>query len=86
LDQNALLWEDRADTGFWGWETHRDVLLMSAELELAAWNIRGEKLWSTFVEPPWNYHLDGKTLHIEVMGSIASFPLDVGPPNAFRWW
>lgn len=86
LDQKALLWEERADTGFWGWETYQDVLLMSAELELAVWNIRGEKLWSTFVEPPWDYHLDGNTLRIEVMGAVASFPLYEGPPNAFRWW
>jgi hypothetical protein len=27
LDQQALLWEDRADTGFWGWEKYKDVLL-----------------------------------------------------------
>ncbi len=29
--------EDGADTGFHGWEQHGDVVLMSAELELAAW-------------------------------------------------
>jgi hypothetical protein len=86
LDQKALLWEDSADTGFWGWEKYQDVLLMSAELELAAWNIRGEKLWSTFVEPPWDYYLDGDTIHIEVMGVAASVRLYEGPPHTFRWW
>lgn len=86
LDQPAKLWEDRADTGFWGWERYRDVLLMSAELELAVWDIRGEKLWSTFVEPPWDYRLDEDTILIEVMGAKASFPLYEGPPDAFRWW
>lgn len=86
LDRQSLLWEDYADTGFWGWETYQDVLLMSAELELAVWNNRGEKLWSTFVEPPWSYRLDENTIHIGVMGSVASFPLYEGPPYAFRWW
>lgn len=86
LDQTALLWEDSANMGFWGWEKYQDVLLMSAELELAAWNMRGEKLWSTFVEPPWSYSLDGATIHLEVMGAKASFPLYEGPPDAFRWW
>lgn len=86
LDQPAKLWEDRADTGFWGWERYKDVLLMSAELELAVWNIRGEKLWSTFVEPPWDYHLNENTISIEVMGVKGSFPLYEGPPDTFRWW
>jgi hypothetical protein len=86
LDQPVKLWEDRADTGFWGWERFKDILLMSAELELAVWNIRGEKLWSTFVEPPWHYLLEEHTISIEVMGAKASFPLYEGPPNAFRWW
>jgi hypothetical protein len=40
LDRPAKLWEDDADTGFWGWERYNDLLLMSAELELAVWNIR----------------------------------------------
>src|SRR5690606_11067166 len=46
------LWADAADTGFWGWQRHGDVLVMSAELEMAAWDVRGKKLWSAFVEPP----------------------------------
>lgn len=86
LDPPAQIWEDHADTGFWGWERYKDVLLMSAELELAVWNIRGEKLWSTFVEPPWDYRLDEDTISLEVMGMQASFPLHEGPPAAFRWW
>lgn len=35
LEPTALLWEDSADTGFWGWKKYKDALLMSAELELA---------------------------------------------------
>ena len=54
------LWEDTADTGFWGWQRHGNYVLMSAELELAAWEINGRKLWSTSVEPPWSYAVDGR--------------------------
>lgn len=49
------LWEDAADFGFWSWKRHGNVVLMSAELELAAWDLEGEKLWSAPVEPPWDY-------------------------------
>lgn len=86
LNPPAKLWEDDADTGFWGWERYKDTLIMSAELELAVWNIRGEKLWTTFVEPPWDYRLDEDTIHLEVMGAKASFPLHEGPSDTFRWW
>jgi hypothetical protein len=59
---------------------------MSAELELAVWDIQGKKLWSTFVEPPWTYSLKDHTIEIEVMGARASFPLHEGPSAAAPWW
>jgi hypothetical protein len=46
------LWEDAADTGFWGWKRHGDVVVMSAELELAAWTLEGKKLWSILLSRP----------------------------------
>jgi hypothetical protein len=72
LSRFALLWEDVADTGFWGWCRHRDVIVMSAELELAAWDLAGKKLWSTFVEPPWNYSVEEMALKLDVMGRSLS--------------
>jgi hypothetical protein len=57
---------------------------MSAELELAAWDLRGNKLWSIFVEPPWGYTVDGEQLHLDVMGMKASFDLVGGPPRPAR--
>jgi len=74
------LWVDGADTGFLGWAQHGDVVVMSAELELAAWTTRGEKLWSTFVEPPWDYTVVGDTIRLDVMGNERSFLLRGGPP------
>ncbi len=79
LVEPKRIWEDTADTGFWGWDRYGDIVVMSAELELAAWDINANKLWTTFVEPPWSYSVSGETLHLDVMGKKTSFPLDKGP-------
>lgn len=73
------LWIDRANTGFWYWAQSGDVVLMAAELELAAWSIEGEKLWTTFVEPPWSYSVSDEQVRLDVMGTISTFPLRQGP-------
>jgi hypothetical protein len=73
------LWEDEADTGFWCWKRHGDLILMSAELEFAAWSRKGEKLWSTFVEPPWSYSVENDTVVLDVMGQLRRFPIRQGP-------
>jgi hypothetical protein len=79
LDRPTRLWEDRADFGFWRWHQHGRFMLMSAELELAAWDIEGRKCWSTFVEPPWEYRVEASVVHLDVMGRKSSFPLESGP-------
>jgi hypothetical protein len=70
--------QDDAEIGFWGWRLHGEVVVMSAELELAAWTTAGEKLWTTFVEPPWSYSVEGSTVRLDVMGEISEFPLRTG--------
>jgi len=78
IDGPRRLWEDRADTGFWHWHQHEDVVLMSAELEFAAWDTSGAKLWSMFVEPPWSYEIRGDQLQLDVMGVPSMFPIKTG--------
>lgn len=73
------LWEEVAEVGFWGWRRHGDIVLMSAELEFAAWDIDGRKLWSTFVEPPWSYEILGDRVELDVMGRKSSFVAAIGP-------
>ena len=73
------LWEDKADTGFFGWSRHDSTVVMSAELELAGWNLEGRKLWSTFVEPPWEYAVENGVVKLDVMGKKTSFDLTGGP-------
>ncbi|MBV9493415.1 MAG: hypothetical protein JOZ54_04165 [Acidobacteria bacterium] len=73
------VWTDVADLGFWGWSRYGDVVLMSAELELAAWTTRGVKLWTTFVEPPWGFRVEGDRVLLDVMGRTMTFGIAEGP-------
>lgn len=38
LHRPGRLWEDIANTGFWRWSQHQEVVLLAAELEFAAWS------------------------------------------------
>ncbi len=78
-DEWSRLWIDAADMGFYRWSRHDDVVVMSAELELAAWSLTAEKLWSTFVEPPWTYSVDEGRVRLDVMGTVSDFALGAGP-------
>lgn len=78
----ARLWKDRANAGFHRWRRHGDVVVLSAELELAAWDIQGAKLWTTLVEPPWEYHLNEDAVQLDVMGIMSTFPLRSGPASS----
>lgn len=73
------IWEDVADIGFWSWRRHDEVVVMSAELELAAWDLKGRKLWTTIVEPPWDYVVENGLVKLDVMGEASEFPLRDGP-------
>ncbi len=82
LSPPRRLWEDATDFGFWRWRRHGDIVLMSGEVELAAWDINGRKLWSTFVEPPWFYEICGDRVNLDVMGRKSSFIAAIGPSSS----
>ena len=73
------IWEDVAEFGFWRWRKHGEYVVMSAELELAAWTVSGQKLWSKEVEPPWDYKVESGLVHLDVMGTKTSFPIASNP-------
>jgi hypothetical protein len=77
-DPPTRLWEDYADVGFWRWSVHPDAILMAAELELAAWDITGKKLWTRFVEPPWSYTVVDGRVRLDVMGEVSEFNITAG--------
>ena len=72
-------WQRRTEIGFLSWTRHGAYVLMSAELELAAWTLEGTMLWSRFVEPPWDYAVRDDTVHLDVMGTKSSFNISSGP-------
>jgi hypothetical protein len=79
LAQPARLWEDMAGIGFWEWQRYGDYVVMAAELELAAWDIHAKKLWTTYVEPPWDYSVEDGYINLDVMGNKSRFLLSDGP-------
>jgi len=81
LSGPARLWEDETNCGFWSWARHGHVVLMSAELELAAWDIDGSKLWTRCVEPPWQYSVEGERICVDVMGTESCVNLLSGAPE-----
>jgi len=72
------LWIDTADFGFLRWQRHGEVVVMAAELEMKAYDLNGKKLWSRFVEPPWNYSVEEKTVLLKIMGSESAVSLLTG--------
>lgn len=79
LNPPERLWMDTTACGFWGWTRHGERVILSAELELAAWDLHGAKCWSVFVEPPWDYRVSAAMIELDVMGTRSTFPIDVGP-------
>jgi hypothetical protein len=64
------LWEESADYGFWSWTQDGGEVFMAAELEFAAFDVSGTKLWTRFVEPPWGFKLEPRRIVLDVMGAI----------------
>lgn len=79
LDTLEEVWEDVVFGGFWGWNRSGDVVLMSGELELTAWDIHAVKKWSAPVEPQWSYSVKDGVVHLDVEGKRSEFPLGSGP-------
>ena len=63
LAQPRRLWRDRA---FWfrRWLRCGDVLLMQAEYELAAYDLSGDRLWSTQADFPYELEFTGTRLRL----------------------
>ncbi len=82
LASPARLWEDYAEVGFWSWQRHGDTVLMSAELELTAWDLKGGKRWTQPVEPPWSYDVSAGRINLEIVGNRSAFDLVAGPARS----
>ncbi|GAA2812979.1 hypothetical protein [Crossiella cryophila] len=71
--------QDVAELGFFGWAQHGDLVLGRAELGLTGWSADGQRRWSAWAEPPWDYRVDGDRVRLDVMGQASEFALLDGP-------
>lgn len=78
LEIPKRIWNDSTYCGFFNWKQFNRIILMSAELELAAWEINEKKLWSTSVEPPWDYKIVNGEIVLDIMGIKTIFDIETG--------
>jgi hypothetical protein len=62
------LWEDQTECGFSRWGRYGEFVWMAAELEFAVWSTTAQKLWATFVEPPWECAFHDGSVTLDIMG------------------
>jgi hypothetical protein len=48
-----------------------EVVVMSAELELGAWDLQAHEVWSTFVKPHYDYTVVDDRAHLTAMSSTS---------------
>ncbi|WP_198104516.1 hypothetical protein, partial [Clostridioides difficile] len=70
---------DLTPYAFTSWSRHEDIVVMSGELEIAAYDLRGQRLWAATIEPPWDYGVQGDSMFTIAMGHKTEFPLREGP-------
>jgi hypothetical protein len=80
LESPALIESHETNVGFWNWQQHGNLVVMSSELELSVWTTQGRKLWSRFVEPPWSYEVEGEGIQVDVMGEQVRLDIRTGTP------
>lgn len=70
IERRCRLWEDQTSEGFWKWSQHGQYVFLSAETEFGVWTKSGRRLWTTFVDPPWDYEVTGSTVNLSHMDIV----------------
>jgi hypothetical protein len=76
LKQVKKIDEDFYNEGFLGWIRYKDYVIMLAELDVTCWRSNGEKIWSRFVEPPYNVEFEDDKIILDVMGNKIRFEIE----------
>lgn len=76
LKQVKKIDEDFYNEGFLGWIRYRDYVIMLAELDVTCWRSSGEKMWSRFVEPPYNVEFEDNKIILDIMGKKIKFDIE----------
>ena len=64
--------------GFWGWTRVGDLVVCAEELEFGVFTIEGLLVWSTFVEPPWEWSIERDKVKLDIMGTLRYHDLKTG--------
>lgn len=70
---------DMTPYSFVSWKRHGELVVMCGEVEVAAYDLQGKRVWAAPIEPPWDYGVSGETMFTIVMGHKTEFPLASGP-------
>ncbi len=79
LEKSERTHLDLTPYAFTSWNRHGDIIVMSGELEVAGYDLRGQRLWAATIEPPWDYGVQGDAMFTIAMGHKTEFSLREGP-------
>jgi hypothetical protein len=52
LSDNKLIFSNYSGIGFWSWSNYKDLIILQEEMGFGVFNLDGEQLWESHVEPP----------------------------------
>jgi hypothetical protein len=71
-------WEHDVEVTVWGLARHGHLIVMSSELEVVAWDIKGVRRLSAGVEPPWSYEIHGNRMRLDIDGAVTTVDVPGG--------
>jgi hypothetical protein len=71
-------WEREVEVTVWGLARHGAHIVMSSELEVVVWDIKGVRRLSAGVEPPWSYDIQGNRMRLDVDGAVTTVDIPAG--------
>ena len=54
---NFPFFEKNHGFGFWSWTKHKDLIIQQEETSFGIFNVSGDQLWETFVDPPYDFEI-----------------------------
>lgn len=71
LKNHKKVFQKDTFVGFWGWQRWAEYVIMLEELEFGVYDLKGNEIWSTYVEPPWTYEINEGIVTLNVMDKLS---------------
>lgn len=81
LTDNKLIFQKNYGFGFWGWSKYKNYIVQQEELNFGIFNLKGEQLWETYVEPPYEFEFYDDSVTIKFDNIVESRNLLTGLIN-----